>query len=162
MKILVGILVFGLFFVMCYMGTGTDKKNMGSFRSYPDEVQKRVYKDAVLGSLAPKKFSVPISLISNLLMFTAIFSVLGILLKDALQLSDFRAAFFYFLILGEGLNLFDLVVIDLLWWRNSSRIRFSCVPEKEAYQNPKKHIESFVRGIFTFAVVAVLTALIVS
>lgn len=52
-----------------------------------------------------------------------------------------------FLILGEGLNLFDLIVIDLLWWRNSKRIRFSCVPQIEMYKNPRKHIESFFRGI---------------
>ena len=58
------------------------------------------------------------------------------------------------------MNLFDLVVIDLLWWRNSKRIRFSCIPEKEAYQNPKKHVDSFLRGIPTFAVVAVIVALI--
>ena len=162
MKMIVGIILYSLFFVMCYIGTGTDKKNMGGFRSYPDEVQKRVYEDAVLGSLAPKKCSVQIALISNFIMFTSIFSVIGILLKDILYIADFQSAFLYFIILGEGLNLFDLVVIDLLWWRNSSRIRFSCVPEKEAYQNPKKHIDSFVRGIFTFVAVALLTALIVS
>ena len=30
-------------------------ENMGGFRSYPDEVQKKIYEDAVLGKLAPKK-----------------------------------------------------------------------------------------------------------
>lgn len=161
MKIIVGIILYILFFMMCYLATGTDRKNINGFRSYPDEVQRRVYEDAVLGSLAPKKLSIPITILSNLLMFTVIFSIMGIVLKDALQLTDFWSVFIYFFILGEGLNLFDLVVIDLLWWRNSDRIRFSCVPEKEVYQNPKKHIDSFLRGILIFTVVAVLTALIV-
>lgn len=158
MRIIIGIILYILFFIVCYLSTGTDQKNLGGFRSYPDEVQKRVYEDPVLGSLAPKKFSIPVTITSNLLMFSVIFSVIGITLKGALQLSDFQSALVYFLILGEGFNLFDLIVIDLLWWRNASRIRFSCVPEKEAYQNPKKHIDSFLRGIPTFAAAAVIAA----
>ena len=63
---------------------------------------------------------------------------------------------------GEGLGLFDLLVIDLLWWRNTKRIRFSFLPEKKYYQNPKNHIESFLRGIPLFAAAAALTALIVT
>lgn len=161
MKIVVAVVLYLLFFAMCYMATGTDKKNMSGFRSYPDEVQKRVREDVVLGSMAPKKLSVPITIVANLLMFTVIFSVLGILLKNTLGIADFQSAFLYFLILGEGLNLFDLIIIDLLWWRNSKRIRFSCVPEKEAYQNPKKHVDSFWRGVPMFAVVALLSALVV-
>lgn len=162
LQIIVGIILYSLFFLMCYLATGTDKKNLGGFRSYPDEVQKRVYQDEVLGKLAPKKISVPITLLSNVIMFTVVFSVLGIVLKEALSLGDFRKTFLYFLVLGEGLNLFDLVVIDLLWWRNTERIRFSCVPEKEMYQNPKKHIDSFVRGIPVFALSALLATLMVT
>jgi hypothetical protein len=59
------------------------------------------------------------------------------------------------------LGLFDLLVIDLLWWRNAKRIRFSFLTEKEAYQDPKMHLDFFWRGIPTFAVVAALTAAIV-
>lgn len=161
MKLAVAIILYVIFFVMCYLGTGSDKKNMGSFRSYPDEVQKKVREDAALGKLIPKKSSIAVTILSNVLMFTVIFSLFGILLKDALQLSDFLSAILYFLILGEGLNLFDFLVIDLLWWRNSKRIRFSCLVEKEPYQNPKKHIDSFLRGIPTFALAAVFAALIV-
>ena len=46
---------------MCYLATGTDQKNIKGFRSYPDEVQKRVYEDSTLGRLAPKKSSVLIT-----------------------------------------------------------------------------------------------------
>ena len=161
LQIIAGIILYGLFFLMCYLGTGSDEKNLGGFRSYPDEVQKRVYQDEVLGKLAPKKTSVPITLLSNVIMFTVVFSVLGISLKEVLSLGEFETTFLYFLILGEGLNLFDLVVIDLLWWRNASRIRFSCVPEKEMYQNPKKHIDSFIRGIPAFVLSALAAACVV-
>lgn len=101
-------------------------------------------------------------LLSNLLLFTVVFSILGLALKSVLNLNNYLSAFLFFLVLGEGLGLFDLLVIDLLWWRNSKRIRFSFLPEKEYYQDPKKHIESFVRGIPLFAVIAALTALVVT
>ena len=74
----------------------------------------------------------------------------------------YLSAFWYFLLLGEGLGLFDLVVIDLLWWRSTPRIRFSFLPDKAAYQDPGKHIGSFVRGIPLFAAVAALSAAIVT
>ena len=144
------------------MGTGTDKKNIGGFRSYPDEVQNRVYQDEVLGKMIPKKQSASITIISSILLFTVVFTVIGLVGRGALGLQDFNTAAWYFFWLGEGLNLFDLVVIDLCWWRNTKRIRFSCVPEKEAYQNPKKHVGSFLRGIPMFAVVAVIVGWIVT
>lgn len=37
---------------------------------------------------------------------------------------------------------------------------FSFIPEKEMYQNPKKHVDSFLRGIPSFALSALLAACI--
>lgn len=31
-----------VFFMLCYLGTGTDEKNLKSYSSYPDEVQIRI------------------------------------------------------------------------------------------------------------------------
>ena len=97
-----------------------------------------------------------------LLLFTVVFSVLGLALKSVLGLNNYLSAFWYFLAFGEGLGLFDLLVIDLLWWRSTKRIRFSFLPEKKYYQDPKKHIESFLHGMPLFAAIAALTALIVT
>ena len=160
-KIAVGVVFYALFFGMCYMATGTDKKNMNGFGSYPDEVQERVCKDKALGEFVPKRVSIAITILSNVMMFTILFVIIGVVGKKPLGLHDFKSAVLYFFLLGEGLNLFDLVVIDLLWWRNAKRIRFSCVPEKDVYQNPKKHVNSFLRGIPTFALVSVLTGWII-
>ena len=90
------------------------------------------------------------------------FSILGLIFKGSLGLNSYGAAFWYFLIFGEGLGLFDLLVIDLLWRCNTKRIRFSFLPKKEAYQNPEKHVGSFLRGIPLFAAIAALTAGIVA
>lgn len=95
------------------------------------------------------------------LLFTIVFFILGLTMKNMLGLNDFWTAFWFFLGLAEGLGLFDLVIIDLLWWRNTKRIRFSFLPEKGLYQNPDKHIGSFLHGIPLFAAVAVLTAYLV-
>lgn len=96
------------------------------------------------------------------MLFTVVFSVLGVALNGILDLDDFWTAFWFFLALGEGLGIFDLLVIDLLWWRNTKRIRFSFLQEKAPYKDPTKHIGSFLRGIPLFAVVAVLSAGIVT
>ena len=158
MKLLVAAVLYLLYWGMCYLGTGTDKKNMIGLRSYPEEVQECVRKHSQEIGPIPKAKSMTEILLSNLLMFTVVFSILGLALRGVLGLEGYWSAFWYFLALGEGLGLFDLLVIDLLWWRGTKRIRFSFLPEKSCYQNPDKHVQSFVRGIPLFAVVAALTA----
>ncbi len=162
MKIIIAVAFCFLHWGVCFLGTGTDKKNLIGLRSYPDEVQNRVRIDPQLGKAVPKAKSTAAILLSNLLLFTVIFSALGFALKSVLNLNGYMSAFWYFLALGEGLGLFDLLVIDLLWWRNTKRIRFSFLPEKEYYQDPKKHIDLFLHGIPLFAAIAALTALIVT
>ena len=148
-----------LYWGICFLCTGTDKKNLAGLRSYPDAVQSVVRER--LGD-APKEKSIPSILIGNLVLFTVVFSALGLAFKSVLAFEDYLSAFWYFLILGEGLGLFDLLVIDLLWWRNTKRIRFSFLPDKEIYQDPSKHIGSFVRGIPLFAAIAALSAGVVT
>ncbi len=145
-----------LYWGICVLCTGTDKRNLAGLRSYPDEVQAVVRER--LGKEDPGRKSVFQALLENLILFTAVFSVIGIALKGALAFDGWLSAFLYFLLLGEGLGLFDLVVVDLLWWRNTRRTRFSFLPDRAAYQDPSKHIGSFVRGIPLFAAVAALSA----
>ncbi len=99
----------------------------------------------MLGKAAPQEKSIIAILLANLLLFTVVFSVLGLALKNILDLNSFVTAFWFFLTLGEGLGGFDLVIIDLLWWRNTKRIRFSFLPEQSHYQDPTKHVSSFLR-----------------
>lgn len=148
-----------LYWGICFLGTGTDKKNLKGLRSYPDKVQL-IVRERLSG--APKEKSIFSILLSNLLFFTLLFSVIGLVFTSILVFDGFLSAFWYFLILGEGLGLFDLLVIDLLWWRNTKRIRFSFLPDKELYQDPGKHIGSFIRGIPLFVAVAALSAWVVT
>lgn len=134
-----------------FFGTGTDEKNLRHYLSYPDEVQKQIkeireyqgkYKET--GRFA--------AWIANFLLFAILFLLLGIFIRQA----NFMHNFINLLILGEMLNAFDLIVIDLIWWRNTKRIRLLKIPQKELYQNPKKHIEAFLRALVLYFFVAVL------
>lgn len=151
-----------LFWLICYLNTGSDKKNMLGYRSYPKAVQDLVKKDEVLCKMVPGEINLVKVFISNLILFTVIFLIVGLIIKFASGFNGFWDAFIYFLLLGGIMNLFDLVVIDLLWWRNTSRIRFSCVSDKALYQDPSVHLASFYRGAIMYLLVALLVSCIIS
>lgn len=71
-------------------------------RSYPEEVQSRVRNDPQLGQAVPKAKSTVAVLLGNFLLFTVVFSVLGLALKNVLNLNDYLSVFWYFLAFGEG------------------------------------------------------------
>ena len=57
----------------------------------------------------------------------------------------------------QALNLFDFLVIDLLWWRHTKRVRFSGTEESpELYADPRKHFYAFLRGVLLFLAVALI------
>lgn len=138
MKIMIAAVFYFLYWGVCFLGTGTDRKNLIGLRSYPDEVQTRVQSDPQLGQAVPKAKSTAAILLSNLLLFTVVFSVLGLALKSVLGLNNYLSAFWYFLAFGEGLGLFNLLVIDLLWWRSTKRIRFSFFAGEEILSGSEK------------------------
>nr|WP_072514634.1 ABC transporter permease [Ndongobacter massiliensis] len=145
------VILCAAFFVVCFLGTGTDEKNLKNYMSYPDEVQKRIKEiEEYRGKYKETgKFT---AWIVNFLLFAVLFLLLGIVIRQ----TKFMYNFIRLLILGETLNVFDLIVIDLLWWRNTKRIRLLKIPQKELYQNPKKHMEAFVRALVLYFFVAML------
>lgn len=145
------VILCSTFFGLCFLGTGTDKKNLRNYMSYPDDVQKRI-KEIEEYQGKYKETGSFVVWIANFLLFTILFLLLGIVIRQ----TSFKHNFISLLILGETLNVFDLIVIDLLWWRNTKRIRLSKIPQKELYQNPKKHIEAFLRALVMYFFVAVL------
>lgn len=145
------IILCTLFFLICYLGTGTDEKNLKSYDSYPDEVQRRIREvDEYKGKFRERNKAC--TWLANLVVFLILFIIFGAFLRT----KDFMQNFINLLILGQALNIFDLVAIDMLWWRNSKRIRLTKVPDKALYQNPKKHIEAFLRAIPMYIALAVV------
>lgn len=144
-------------FMVCFLGSGTNKKNLRQYASYPDVVQTRIRElECYQGQF--KEAAILPHWIANLFLFAALF----FLLVFPLRQGQFVDNFFALLFLGETLNVFDLVVIDLLWWRNAQRIRLSAIPQKQLYQNPQKHIEAFLRAAVMFVLVALLDGYLLS
>lgn len=144
-------LLCALFFAFCFLGTGTDEKNLKSFRTYPNEVQNRIKAvPEYRGKF--KEIGKTAIFLSNTLLFIVVMLVFGFFIRQ----KDFWHNFLCLSVMGQGLNLFDLLIIDLLWWRNTKRIRLTRIPEKEPYQDPKKHIGSFRRGVIMYIIVALI------
>lgn len=102
MKIIVAIAFYFLYWGVCFLGTGTDKKNLMGLRSYPEEVQNRVRSDHQLGKAVPKRKSTAAVWLSNLLLFTVVFSALGLALRGVLNLDGYLSAFWYFSCVQRG------------------------------------------------------------
>lgn len=151
MLLFVIIISCSILFILCILKTGTDEKNLKNYTSYPDEVQRQIELiDEYKG-----KFT---TWILNFFLFTIIFFFLGLFIRQ----TKFVYNFIQLIILGEILNVFDLVIIDLLWWRRTKRIRLSKIPQKELYQNPKKHIEAFKRAVLMYFFIALLDGYILT
>lgn len=150
-----------LMFYLAYKNSGSDAKNMINFKHYSDEAQKAIRKDDDLRKIAPDDKSVLALLISNLIINLILFGFFGVIFKKQLAFTGYMDAFIFFLVAGELVNLFDLLVIRLLWWPNTKRIRFSILPKKEYYQDRKKHINGFLMNIPVYIVVALLVAVFV-
>lgn len=146
-----------LFFIICILGTGTDNKNLKNYTSYPDEVTEQIKKIKEYEGKY-KSSNKTVTWFANLFIFSALFLILGIFIRE----KNFLHNFISLLILGQTLNVFDLIVIDLLWWRNSKRIRFSKITDKSLYQNPKKHIFAFLRALVMYFVIALIDGYILT
>lgn len=83
-KIATALLFYLLYWFCCFIGTGTDKKNLNGLRSYPDGVQQAVREQKELSKIVPKEKSIISILLGNLLLFTVVFSALGLALKGVL------------------------------------------------------------------------------
>lgn len=146
------------FWGICYLGTGTDEKNLKGLSAYPDELQSWVKADAVLGPKV-KIVSSSVRFLSNLILYTIVLLIAcSFIRKDG-----FLPNFWQVLIMGEILNAFDFFVMDLLWWRHTKRVRFSGTKNQpERYSNPKNHLISFAKGIVMFFMAAVIDGLMLS
>lgn len=109
-----------VFFLLCYLGTGTDEKNLNSYSPYLNEVQNRI-KDIAEYQGRFKESNKVTVFVSNFLMFLCLLFIFGLFMRE----KNFWHNFFDLTVIGQGLNLFDLLIIDFLWWRNTKRIHFT-------------------------------------
>lgn len=68
MKLTIAVIFCFFYWFICFLCTGTDKKNLVGLRSYPDTVQQAVREHPVLGKVAPQEKSIISILFGNLLL----------------------------------------------------------------------------------------------
>ena len=162
--ILLTIILCLVFWGCCYISTGGDEKNIKAYAIYPDEVHAYVRNDPKLKEqiekanllVSPNPFR---TFLANAILFLAVLFLLGIFVRTG----SFAVNLLRLSVMGQGLNLFDYLVIDLLWWRNTKRIRFHGTENRpELYQNPKKHTVSFLKGIVMFLIVALTDGMLLT
>lgn len=145
------VILCAAFFGLCYLATGTDQKNLKNYSSYPVKVQNCIQEIAEYRGKFKETGKAGIW-VTNFFVFTVLFLLLGIPIRQENFAYNFRCL----LVLGQTLNVFDLLIIDLLWWRNSERTRLSKIPQKALYQDPKKHVEAFLRALVLYFFVALV------
>ena len=147
-----------VFWLICWMGTGTDEKNLRSFRSYPPKVQEMLRADPTFQEKIPQDKPGTV-FVSNVLTFSVILFLLGLPLRQG----TFWRNFLNILIMGEVLNAFDYLVMDLLWFRKTKRTRFVGTKDRaDLYEDPVNHRGAFYRGIPAFFSAAVVDGLLLS
>ncbi|MFQ9516194.1 MAG: hypothetical protein ACLRZ9_10240 [Eubacterium sp.] len=162
--IILTIILCFVFWGCCYISTGGDEKNIKALATYPDEIQayirtnpklrKQIEKENILVSPNPVK-----TFLANTVTFFVVLFLLGIVIRT----KSFFINFLRLSVMGQGLNLFDYVVIDLFWWRNTKRIRFTGTENNpERYRNPRKHTISFVKGIVMFLIIALADGILLT
>lgn len=153
-----------VFWGCCYISTGGDEKNIKAYATYPDEVQAYVRNDPKLKEQIEKANLLvspnPVrTFLANAILFLAVLFLLGIFVRT----DNFAMNLLRLSVMGQGLNLFDYLVIDLLWWRNTKRIRFTGTEDQpELYRNPQKHTVSLVKGIMMFFLVALVDGMLLT
>lgn len=150
------VVLCALLFLACYAGTGDDRRNMRIFWSYPSAVREAARQIPRLADMVPAQRSPIVSFAANLVVFSVVLALVGLFVRPY----GVGQTFLVLLVVGEGLNLFDLVVIDLLWWRRSPRVRLTGVDDPSLYLDPRPHLAAFLRGIPLFALATGIATLI--
>ncbi len=89
------IILCTIFFALCFLGTGTDEKNLKSYASYPDEVQRRIREvDEYQGKF--REANKLVTWFANLVVFLVLFIIFGFFIRE----KDFMQNFINLLILG--------------------------------------------------------------
>ena len=152
------VILCGLLSLIAYLGTGSDAKNLKSFSSYPKAIQERIRKNPKHDGKFREQNPV-VSFIVNFVIFGIVIFLLGILVRT----DNFWLNFLYLNVIGQLANVFDLVVLDMLWWRNSKRTRISGTEDMhKEYQDLTPHVQSFVRAIVMFALIAAVDGILLT
>ena len=154
MFLFISILVYLVILMLFYfLITGRDNLNAKLLPFYGRELQEKLRNDDELKTkildLSPTTLFIIKSVFYIILLF-----VLGIFMRSDSFFKNFANLFIF----GQIVNLFDLGVIKLIYFRNSKRVRFNKFEGKELYLDAKSNYYIFLISIILFTSVAALDA----
>ena len=156
MTIICVIVLCALLTLICYLNTGTDLKNIKGYRNYSDEVQAIVRQRPELQNHIKEKKGRTV-FFSNFIMFGVILFIAGLTFKT----NNIAHNIICLTIVGQSMNIFDLLVLDLLWFRKTKRVRFSGTEDNdELYSGMKKLLISFYKAILMYFLIAIIDGII--
>lgn len=132
-----------------FIGTKDDKTKLKGFYYYPKEIQERIRTIPEHIKHIPKESAQTINFVVSFAIFLVIFSVCNYINGTVSFINTFTNS----VILGVVMNLYDLVILDIIWFPNSIRARVTGTEDmSKEYRNYKGHVKAFLRGIImTFA-----------
>lgn len=125
--------------------------------NYPPKIQERVK------SMEEYRERVPTGndKIAAKMIGAVIFIIIGVLLARMAGAEGFLDAFIHMLILFTIVNLYDLIVIDWLLFRNLKGFRISGTEDMVSeYHNYGFHFTAFLRGIIIGLVISAMVGLV--
>ena len=127
--------------------------------NYPPKIQERVK------SLDEYKESIPTKenkIVAKLFASVIFLLILCLVLRYINGYTTFRDSFKYGYILWTVVNLYDLIVLDIIWFCHDSHFVFKGTEDmKEEYHGYMFHIKGFVVGEVLALVICALAGLII-
>lgn len=158
MTLLIECIIFSIIFSLMIF-IPLYKNPIGQIMSYPTEIRKRVeslpqYKNSIKKR---EKKHLSIKIIS-IFIFALILSIVAYF-SGAIT---FKAVFKHVFILFFFVNIYDLLIMDLLIFRNVKKFRIPGTEDmEEEYKGAKHHVKGAFIGIILGIIVAILSAIYV-
>jgi small-conductance mechanosensitive channel len=151
--ILEGIVLSGLFTLLIV--PSLYKNPHKHLRSYPPEIRKRVeslpdYRGSIKAQEKKLIIKKMVALVLCVIMFT--------LIAYCSEARTFSAAFWHTFILFFMVNVYDLIVLDIIVFCQSKKVIIKGTEDMiQDYKNPVHHIKGAVWGIFFGLIVALVS-----
>ena len=121
---------------------------------YPPKIREKVEK---LGLIENEEPSI-IQKLSTILFFGFFF---GVIVYIYFYCSTFQEAFWKTFILWNILNLYDVFIIDLLWFCHSEGVKIKGTEDMKEYSNVKFHIMNGFKGMIIGLLVSCISGFVI-
>ena len=157
MIILIECIVLCLVFTLmvCIMA----KNPIATLYNYPPKIQERVkLLDEYKGKIPTNKNKVVAKTFAALIIVI----IVSLILRYVNGYATFNEAFFHSVIIWTVVNLYDVVIMDIMWFCHDKRFRFKGTEDMEAeYTNYMFHIKEGLKGEIIGVSVCIIIGLVV-